>query len=326
MPISNASSRKTRRMVVEVNPFLITLLGYSHEQFLGKAVWELGFFKDIAANEEKFAELRDNEYVRYDNLPLETSDGRRIEVEFVSNVYLVNEQKVIQCNIRDMSARKRAAEALRESERFTQATIDALPAHLCVLDEKGTILSVNRAWRDFGNSNQLVHPNGSVGVKYLSVCEAATDPEGAAFAAGLRAVLDGEQSTFSLDYPCHSPSEERWFRGRVTRFASSGPVRVVIEHENITYRKIAERRLREQSEILSKSREGVVIVNLSNQVTFWNQGAEKMLGWTSAEALIRSPEELFGDDKLHFNDAGNAVLAATLKPVVEKVWVEAGGK
>jgi PAS domain S-box-containing protein len=104
----------TTGMVVDVNPFLITTLGFSHEQFLSKAVWELGFFKDIWANAEKFAELKDKEYVRYENLPLETSDGQRIEVEFVSNVYLVNGSKVIQCNIRDVTARRKAQEALRQ--------------------------------------------------------------------------------------------------------------------------------------------------------------------------------------------------------------------
>jgi PAS domain S-box-containing protein len=101
-------------MVVDVNPFLITTLGFSHEQFLSKAVWELGFFNDIWANAEKFAELKDKEYVRYEHLPLETSDGQRIEVEFVSNVYLVDGKKVIQCNVRDVTARREAEEALRQ--------------------------------------------------------------------------------------------------------------------------------------------------------------------------------------------------------------------
>ena len=101
-------------MVVDVNPFLIKLLGFSHDQFLGKAIWELGFFQDVVANEAKFAELRMKEYVRYEDLPLETKDGLRIEVEFVSNVYLVNDEKVIQCNIRDVTIRRRAEEAVRQ--------------------------------------------------------------------------------------------------------------------------------------------------------------------------------------------------------------------
>ena len=85
--------------IVDVNPFLVKLLGYSKEQFLDKEIWEIGFFKDVVANKKKFLELQKNEYARYEDLPLETAEGRKIHVEFVSNVYLVNEHKVIQCNI-----------------------------------------------------------------------------------------------------------------------------------------------------------------------------------------------------------------------------------
>jgi two-component system CheB/CheR fusion protein len=82
-------------MIMDVNPFLINLLGYSKDQFMEKAIWEIGFFKDILANRDKFLELQQLEYVRYEDLPLETAHGRKINVEFVSNVYLVNCQRVI---------------------------------------------------------------------------------------------------------------------------------------------------------------------------------------------------------------------------------------
>ncbi len=87
--------------IMDVNPFLIKLLGYSKEQFLEKAIWEIGFLKDIVANKDLFSELQQKEIVRYENLPLETADGRKINVEFVSNVYLVSGGKVIQCFIRE---------------------------------------------------------------------------------------------------------------------------------------------------------------------------------------------------------------------------------
>jgi PAS domain S-box-containing protein len=101
-------------MIVDVNPFLVEMLGFSHEKFLGKAIWEIGLFKDIASNKDKFIELQQQEYVRYENLPLERADGRQIEVEFVSNVYTVDNRKVIQCNIRDITERKRKEKEIEE--------------------------------------------------------------------------------------------------------------------------------------------------------------------------------------------------------------------
>ncbi len=99
-------------MIVDVNPFLVELLGYSHEVFLGKELWEIGFFKDIAASKENFLELQQREYIRYEDLPLETADGQCIHVEFTSNVYRVKHHKVIQCHIRDITERKQAREQL----------------------------------------------------------------------------------------------------------------------------------------------------------------------------------------------------------------------
>ena len=101
-------------MIVDVNPFLIELLGVTREVFLGKRVWELGFFKDVVANEANFLELQQKGYVRYENMALEGRDGKRHEVEFISNVYDVDHSRVIQCNIRDISERKRMEEARRQ--------------------------------------------------------------------------------------------------------------------------------------------------------------------------------------------------------------------
>ena len=163
--------------VVDVNPFLLELLGFSRDSIMGKKLWELGFFRDIAANQAHFAELRRKEYIRFDDKPLQASDGRQIDVEFVCNAYLVGRQKVVQCNIRDITARK-----------------------------------------------------------------------------------------------------------------------------------AADRQLREQNEILSNSREGVMIVDLDNKVTLWNYGTEKIFGWTRAEALGREPEKLLGVDDPSFYSTLRALV------------------
>jgi len=100
-------------MVVDVNPYLIELLGVTREVFLGKKVWELGFFTDLVGNEANFVELQAKQYIRYEDMALEGYDGKRHEVEFVSNVYLVDGQQVIQCNIRDITERKRMEELMQ---------------------------------------------------------------------------------------------------------------------------------------------------------------------------------------------------------------------
>jgi PAS domain S-box-containing protein len=99
--------------IADVNPFLVKMLGYSREQCLGKKLWELGAFKDKEACESGFEQLQRERYIRYEDLPLETRDGRSIEVEFVSNVYLVDDQRVIQCNVREITQRVRAESQLR---------------------------------------------------------------------------------------------------------------------------------------------------------------------------------------------------------------------
>ena len=95
-------------MIEDVNPYLIKMLGYSREEFVKKKLWEVGAFKDIKASKDAFEALKDNEYIRYEDLPLKAKDGQLVEVEFVSNVYLVGSEKVIQCNIRDITERKYA--------------------------------------------------------------------------------------------------------------------------------------------------------------------------------------------------------------------------
>jgi PAS domain S-box-containing protein len=108
--------------VLDANPFLISLLGYSHADLLGKNVWDLGPFKNIAVSKAAFKELQDKEYVRHEDLPLQTRDGQLISVEFVSNVYWVGQARVIQCNIRDITQRKRAEEERKKLEAQLQVS------------------------------------------------------------------------------------------------------------------------------------------------------------------------------------------------------------
>ena len=107
------------RKIIDVNPFLVDFLGYSHEEFIGKELFEIGLLKDEDASQAAFAELQTNGFIRYENLPLQTKDGRRVDVEFVSNLYHEGDQEIIQCNIRDITARRKT-EATRSDAKEKQ--------------------------------------------------------------------------------------------------------------------------------------------------------------------------------------------------------------
>lgn len=116
--------------VVDANPFMKQLLGYSQGEFLGKKLWEIGPFKGEAASKITFAELQRADRLHYEGLSLETKSGRRVEVEFISNAYLVDQKRLIQCNIRDISERKRMDTQIRVRNAELEERIVELTAQL----------------------------------------------------------------------------------------------------------------------------------------------------------------------------------------------------
>ena len=130
--------------IVDANPFLEDLLGYTHDEMIGRKLWEIGPFQDVAAAQATFEKLQQERYVRYEDLPLQTKDGNTIEVEFVSNVYAVDGEQIIQCNIRDITKRKRAEAALAVSEiRYRRLFETAQDGILLVHAHTGEIVDAN---------------------------------------------------------------------------------------------------------------------------------------------------------------------------------------
>lgn len=131
----------------------------------------------------------------------------------------------------------------RDAEHFLQTAFDALGAHIAVLDSAGTITHVNAAWHRFASANNYSGSDHGLGRNYLTICDTATGPgaeDAAALAAGIRDVMEHRRDEFALVYPCHTPSQQRWFLGRVTRFADEEPRRLIIAHEEVTEQQLAE--------------------------------------------------------------------------------------
>jgi len=138
---------------------------------------------------------------------------------------------------------------------LSRATLDTLPINVAVLNNDGEILFTNRAWRAFGGQDPTRPPPEEVGVNYLDAIDPETDEHAAAALDGLVAVLEGDQESFTLEYPCHSPDERRWFLMRVTRFERDASTRLVVAHSDITERKLAELEAERRAEEVRRERQ-----------------------------------------------------------------------
>ena len=304
----------TTGRIVDANPFLLELLGYARATFIGKQLWELGFFKDIAASEANFRELQAKDYIRYDDLALETSDGRRIEVEFVSNGYLVGNHRVIQCNIRDISARKLAEKATIASETRYRRLFETAKDGILILDAgTGMIVDVNpflvellgyshevflgkKVW-DLGffknliaNEANFVELQAKEYIRYEDMALETSD--------GRRIEVEFVSNVYLVDghkvIQCnirdmteHARADEKIHQSLVELEQAQQVLLKVVEAE-----KAASEQLRKLSVIIEQAPLSVVITDLAGAIEYVNPRFSLVTGYTSAEALGQNPRIL----------------------------------
>jgi PAS domain S-box-containing protein len=280
--------------VIDANPFLLDLLGYFQGELLGKELWEIGFFKDIAASQAAFGELQAASYIRYEDLPLETRDGRQVEVEFVSNVYMANGRQVIQCNIRDITERKQAEEALRAERDRAQTYLDIVSVILIALNTQGEITLIN----NMGCAILGYEERDLIGLNWFDnfVPEHAREQVKAHFYR----LLEG--ATGEIFEPYENPiiaqsGAERMitWRSVLVRDAENRIIGTLGSGEDVTERRQAEQELRKLSQAVEHSPSIVYITGSNGRLEYVNPKFTEITGYTAEEAAGRLPRILDPD-------------------------------
>jgi PAS domain S-box-containing protein len=260
-----------------VNPFLIELLGYSERDLLGKKLWESGPFKDERLSQNAFRELQGQRHVRYDEVPLESSDGRSIAVEIVCNVYSSGGTQVIQCNIRDITGRRRA----EENEERLVAILEATPDLVSMADMTGRLIYLNRGGRDMvGMPNGV--DLGSYNIRDFHDTASRDKISAAAIPTAVReGHWRGEADLLALDGRRIPVSEVI-----LTQKAKDGTIEFTSTiARDISEQRQADRNQRLQSAALRAASDGIAITDLAGVIEWVNPGFTQLTGYTADEAV-----------------------------------------
>ena len=169
-------------------------------------------------------------------------------------------------------------ESLVKGVELYKKVLNAMSTHVAILDENGTIVETNRAWQDFGSANGLQGDVSCIRQNYLKICDgngSDLDNDGAKVAAGIRKVIQGELDEFLMQYPCHSPEEERWFAVRAVAYREDGVCRVIVSHDNITPIVEVQKDLEKKEEELKKQAERLEETNIALRVLLEQRNEDK---------------------------------------------------
>lgn len=269
------------------------VLGYDEHELLGKS------WIDTCLPEGCRSDVR--------NIFQQIINGTTANFEYFENPVLTrtNEERIIEWHnseIRDetgrivgvlssgndITGRRQAEEDLRASEEQSQAILASLPAHIAVIDRRGTVTAINPAWEAFALANGGSAERCNVGANYLDACRSATEEEGVEVAQKLQAILDGAATSFTMEYPCHSSTQQRWFLLQAVplRHEKGG---AVVTHTNITDRIEGENALRAAHQKLEAVVETapslIVVTDRVGRIVHFNRAGEEVTGYRRDEVL-----------------------------------------
>ena len=241
-------------IIDECNEAAERYFGRSREQLIGMPQQMLqppGAHEAAGITDDFREHVAENGSIK--EVKLLAASGKIRLVAMQGHVFELKGQKFILGVFRDITEQRLTDEVLEESRQALKAIVDALPANLCVLDNRGNFLLVNKAWGDFARGNGFSSDACFEGVNYLEVCHAAKGSgaaEAVTFANGVSQVLRGQLDAFTMDYSCNSPDQVRWFTGYVSPIPSGDSRGAVVAHVDITDRMVAELALRQANEQL----------------------------------------------------------------------------
>jgi PAS domain S-box-containing protein len=293
--------------IVDINPFLVELLGFDYQHYIGKELADIGLFKDREASQLAFKELQENRYIRYENLPLRAADGGSRQVEFVSNTYLAGANDVIQCNIRDITERKRTEEALERSRehlvrvqnvaKIGSIEVDLATQELFWSEETLRLLGVapNSVPIDLETAIAMVHPDDRA--RYRDASERGRRGE---------ETEPGEFRVIGKD------GSLRWFdrRADFVRNAEGVPTKLIATFQDITDRKNADFALHRSREHLARvqriAKIGSTEIDIATHEEYWSDEMYRFIGLDAKSAKFDVEaflESMSADDRIKLHDA-----------------------
>lgn len=283
--------------ITEANPFILDRLGYSHEEVIGKSVWDIGAFKDIAAAKLALETLLGNTYIRYENLPLKAKDGRVLDVEFISNVYQEGDNKVIQCNIRDISERKRMEKALQDSREMLERTESIAHIGGWERDLVRERLTCSREMsRILGHDPETYVPDFADWAATIHVDDRYR------VSSAIEDLLLNHAQRFDFQFRIVRPDgTERVLHdvGEISYDATGGPIRMHGSMVDMTERALAERHAADEASkfrvMIDQSLAGIYIIEASGKINYINQRFAEMSGYSQAEVIGRPFLEFIGE-------------------------------